>query len=355
MSGGNSGDGTGASTESSELEAGDRQWMQLALDKAHEALGRTWPNPAVGCVLVQRGVLVSSAATAEGGRPHAETQAIAQAGVRAAGSTAYVTLEPCSHVGVTPPCAASIVEARIARVVIATLDPDPRVGGAGVELLREAGIQVDIGCLESEARRANVGFFSRVARQRPWCCIDHTRASDSAAAGELARLDARLLSAATLDAVAPIHRAPQRRVLVVQRGFSPRSLILAAQGLRPGELWILHGSDVEAPSFADEPEAASVWRDAPRRIIAELDRNSTSSGGGNTEPLHSSAVDAVLQTLAMLGLTRIAVHSDDEFAPHCSGEGTLRVERANDGNPSVTTDAGLVDRALSAITFPRNP
>lgn len=141
--------------------------MQAALAEGECGLGRTWPNPSVGCVIAKNGAILAAAHTARGGRPHAEAQALALAGTAAQGATAYVTLEPCAHHGNTPPCAEALIAAGIARVVIACTDPDLRVNGQGVALLREAGITVETGLLRTEAEAHHAGFFSRVQRGRP--------------------------------------------------------------------------------------------------------------------------------------------------------------------------------------------
>ena len=145
----------------------DPAHMAAALALAARGLGRTWPNPAVGCVIVQDGRVVARGWTQPGGRPHAEAEAVARAGAAARGATAYVTLEPCAHHGKTPPCAEALVAAGIARCVVATGDPDPRVAGKGIAILRAAGIAVTEGVAEAEARQLNAGFFSRVERGRP--------------------------------------------------------------------------------------------------------------------------------------------------------------------------------------------
>jgi diaminohydroxyphosphoribosylaminopyrimidine deaminase/5-amino-6-(5-phosphoribosylamino)uracil reductase len=141
--------------------------MRAALALAARGLGRTWPNPAVGCVLVRDGVVVGRGWTQPGGRPHAETEALARAGAAARGATAYVSLEPCSHTGRTPPCADALIAAGIARVVAAVEDPDPRVSGRGVAMLRAAGIRVDRGPCADDAAELNAGFFLRIKRGRP--------------------------------------------------------------------------------------------------------------------------------------------------------------------------------------------
>lgn len=142
--------------------------MRAALVLAARGLGQVAPNPAVGCVLVSPdGHVVGRGWTQKDGRPHAESEALHRAGPLARGATAYVTLEPCSHHGKTPPCADALVEAGIARAVVALEDCDPRVAGRGIARLREAGIPVDAGLCADEARRLNEGFFLKVEQGRP--------------------------------------------------------------------------------------------------------------------------------------------------------------------------------------------
>lgn len=145
----------------------DLSLMRVALGLARRGLGSTWPNPSVGCLVVRDGRVFGRGVTAPGGRPHAEPQALEMAGEGARGATVYVTLEPCCHHGQTPPCTAALIAAGVARVVIATTDPDPRVAGGGIARLRAAGIAVETGLLEDEAREINAGFFSRVRQGRP--------------------------------------------------------------------------------------------------------------------------------------------------------------------------------------------
>lgn len=141
--------------------------MTAALGVAGRGLGGVWPNPAVGCVIVRDGHAIARGWTQTGGRPHAEAEALRRAGGSASGATAYVTLEPCAHHGETPPCCDALVEASIARTVIACADPDPRVDGAGIERLREAGIEVATGVCAGEAQELNAGFFMRITAGRP--------------------------------------------------------------------------------------------------------------------------------------------------------------------------------------------
>ena len=145
----------------------DLAYMRTALSLARRGLGTTWPNPAVGCVIVNEGRVVGRGWTQPGGRPHAEAEALARAGAAAKGATAYVTLEPCCHEGRGPPCAQSLVAAGVARVVAAIGDPFPHVAGDGFRLLREAGIVLEEGVCAVEATEANAGFLQRVRTGRP--------------------------------------------------------------------------------------------------------------------------------------------------------------------------------------------
>ena len=141
--------------------------MTAALALARRGLGRVWPNPAVGCVLVRDGRVLGRGWTQPGGRPHAETEALKRAGAAARGATAYVTLEPCAHHGQTPPCAEALIAAGIARAVVALQDPDPRVDGGGVRMMQRAGIRTDVGLCAAEAADVNAGFLLRVREGRP--------------------------------------------------------------------------------------------------------------------------------------------------------------------------------------------
>jgi diaminohydroxyphosphoribosylaminopyrimidine deaminase/5-amino-6-(5-phosphoribosylamino)uracil reductase len=147
--------------------ADDLPHMRAALSLARRGLGSTWPNPSVGCVIVREGRVVGRGWTQPGGRPHAETEALAHAGEAARGATAYVTLEPCSHWGRTPPCCDALIAAGVSRVVVAAGDPDPRVDGRGLRRLREAGITVEQGMLEAEARAVIAGFVRRITLGLP--------------------------------------------------------------------------------------------------------------------------------------------------------------------------------------------
>jgi diaminohydroxyphosphoribosylaminopyrimidine deaminase/5-amino-6-(5-phosphoribosylamino)uracil reductase len=173
---------------SGEIDKGrDLALMRAALGLARRGLGNVWPNPAVGCVIVKERRVIGRGWTQPGGRPHAETEALARAGVAAHGATAYVTLEPCAHHGKTPPCAEALVAAGLRRVVVAIEDPDPRVAGRGVARLRAAGIAVETGVCAAEAAELNAGFLQRAATGRPLVTLKLATSLDgriATAAGE---------------------------------------------------------------------------------------------------------------------------------------------------------------------------
>ncbi len=150
------------------MSVADSQWMAQALRLAERGLYTTSPNPRVGCVLVNQGKVVGEGWHERAGEPHAEVHALRAAGKQARGATAYVTLEPCSHHGRTPPCADALIAAGVARVVVAMQDPNPLVAGQGIARLRAAGIEVECGLMESAARELNIGFVSRMTRGTPW-------------------------------------------------------------------------------------------------------------------------------------------------------------------------------------------
>src|SRR3989442_15522214 len=150
------------------VTAADHEFMGQALDLAGRGLYTTTPNPRVGCLIVRDGTIVGAGWHEKAGMPHAEVLALKAAGARARGATLYVNLEPCSHHGRTPPCVDAIRDAGVERVVAAMQDPNPQVAGAGFARLRAAGIAVEHGLMEDEARELNIGFVARMTRGRPW-------------------------------------------------------------------------------------------------------------------------------------------------------------------------------------------
>src|SRR5450432_711503 len=161
----------------------DRRFMELALTLGRRGLGRTWPNPAVGAVVVKDGIIVGRGWTQPGGRPHAEPEALKRAGDAARGATLYVTLEPCSHVGKSPPCADAVIAAGIARVVTALEDPNPEVAGEGHARLRAAGIAVEVGLGADEARHDHAGHIRRMRDGRPHILLKLAVSADGKAGG----------------------------------------------------------------------------------------------------------------------------------------------------------------------------
>ena len=187
------------------FSAADHAHMARALQLAANGLHTTTPNPRVGCVIVKNGVVVGEGWHARAGTPHAEIHALKAAGEAARGATVYVTLEPCSHHGRTPPCAEALVNAGVARVVAAMRDPNPLVAGAGIDMLTLAGVNAEVGLMEVEARALNPGFVSRMTRGRPWVRLKTAATVDGKTAlangasqwitGEAARADVQRLRA----------------------------------------------------------------------------------------------------------------------------------------------------------------
>jgi diaminohydroxyphosphoribosylaminopyrimidine deaminase/5-amino-6-(5-phosphoribosylamino)uracil reductase len=194
----------------------DRRFMAAAIRLSRRRLGLTADNPSVASLVVQDldgvPVIVGRGVTARGGRPHAEIQALAEAGEAARGATVYVTLEPCSHIGRSPPCADALVAAGVRRVVVATLDPDIRVAGRGVSILRQAGIEVEIGVCQEEARRCMAGFLTLKGNGRPHVTLKLAVSKDGkigrAGAGQLA------ITGPVARSIVHLMRAEQDAVMV---------------------------------------------------------------------------------------------------------------------------------------------
>lgn len=218
----------------------DHDFMQRALQLAELGLFTATPNPRVGCVVVRDNAIVGEGWHRRAGEPHAEVLALAQAGERARGGTAYVTLEPCNHHGRTPPCVDALIEARVGRVIAAMEDPNPSVNGAGLERLRAAGIDVRCGLLQQEARDLNVGFVSRMARGRPWVRLKVATSLDGRTAlpdgrsqwitGEAARADGhawRARACAILTGIGTVRDDnPQLTVRHVQTSRQPLRVLV---------------------------------------------------------------------------------------------------------------------------------
>ena len=202
-------------TEStSNLPPDDLFWMRRAIELARLGQYSTKPNPNVGCVIVKDAQLLGEGHHPRAGQPHAEVFALRQAGEQARGATAYVTLEPCAHYGRTPPCAKALVDAGVVKVVVACPDPNPLVAGKGVQILKDAGIQVDVGVAEAEARQLNLGFLKAMATGMPYVRLKVASSLDGRTAmasgeskwitGTAARADVqhwRAISAAVLTGI----------------------------------------------------------------------------------------------------------------------------------------------------------
>lgn len=190
----------------------DSYFMDLALELASLRKGLTHPNPTVGCVVVKDSIVVGEGYHERAGMPHAEVVALQKAGDKARGSTLYVTLEPCTHYGRTPPCTDAIVSAGVKRVVIATLDPNPLVSGKGVERLRKAGIEVEVGVLEERARRLNEDFFVYITKGRPYITLKLAQSLDGCIATK--RRDSKWITSREARSLAHKLRAESTAVLV---------------------------------------------------------------------------------------------------------------------------------------------
>jgi diaminohydroxyphosphoribosylaminopyrimidine deaminase/5-amino-6-(5-phosphoribosylamino)uracil reductase len=224
----------------------DHAHMARALRLAERGLCTTQPNPRVGCVVAQGEAVLGEGWHQRAGEPHAEVFALREAGTRARGATAYVTLEPCSHFGRTPPCADALVAAGIARVVAACEDPNPRVAGEGLRRLRDAGIVVETGLMQAAARELNRGFFSRIERQRPWVRVKLAMSLDGRTAlangaskwitGEAARADVqrwRARSSAILTGIGTVLVDNPRLTVRLDQQHPHPSSPLEGEGVKP--------------------------------------------------------------------------------------------------------------------------
>jgi diaminohydroxyphosphoribosylaminopyrimidine deaminase / 5-amino-6-(5-phosphoribosylamino)uracil reductase len=300
----------------------DRRFMELALALGRRGQGRTWPNPAVGAIVVKDGIIVGRGWTQPSGRPHAEPVALRQAGEAAHGATLYVTLEPCSHFGRSPPCADAVIAAGVARVVSAIEDPNPDVGGQGHARLRAAGIAVDVGLCAEEAARDHAGHFLRVREQRPFVTLKLAVSADGriAAAGRKrvaitgeaanarvhllrAQNDAILIGIGTAMADDPLltcrlpgmeNRSPVRVVLDRALRLSNDSKLVHSARRTP--LWVMTSEVSEAHAEMKLGAAGTHVLRLPTGAEPGLD-------------LH-----AVLHTLSERGITRLMVEGGAKVA-----------------------------------------
>jgi diaminohydroxyphosphoribosylaminopyrimidine deaminase/5-amino-6-(5-phosphoribosylamino)uracil reductase len=294
--------------------------MAHALALGRRAMGRAWPNPAVGCVIVHAGRVVGRGWTGPGGRPHAETEALAQAGPQARGATAYVTLEPCAHHGRTPPCAEALAAAGVARVVAPVADSDPRVSGQGFDILRRHGVAVDTGPGAERALHDHAGFFLRLEQGRPWLTLKLALSLDgriATATGESrwitgpaarravhglrARHDAVMVGGGTARADDPMltvrgFGARQQPVrIAVSRLLDMPLMGQLARSAGDVPLWLCHGPDTAA-------ETRAAWQGLGARLF------SCALQAGRVDPA------AVLRALGDAGLTRVFCEGGGQLA-----------------------------------------
>jgi len=269
----------------------DIKYMRRAISLARRGLGRVWPNPSVGCVLVKDGKVLAQTRTADGGRPHAEFLALGKAGDAAQGATAYVTLEPCRHETTTPSCAKSLIEAGIKRVVIGCLDPDPRTAGRGMELLSEAGIDVECGILENSCIDLNIGFIFKINKKKPFINVKTATSLDGKIAmssgeskwitGDEARKHVHQMRGqydAILTGIGTIlNDDPQMNVRLSRKVSSPVRVILdshlqtplGARILSPDAAVYIFYQDGDAAGFAEKDHVHLVQID-PRNLADVL-------------------------------------------------------------------------------------
>jgi len=300
---------------SAQFNAFDRLAMARALELAERGLTTTHPNPRVGCVIARDGKIVGEGWHERAGEAHAEVVALGAAGAAAAGASAYVTLEPCSHFGRTPPCADALIQAQLARVVFAIEDPNPQVGGRGALRLREAGIKVESGLLAPEAEELNAGFLSRMRRGRPWVRIKLAMSLDGRTAlgnglsrwitGEAARADVqkwRARSSAILTGIGTI------------LADDPRLDVRAAAG-RHQPLRVILDSRLRTPATARilEPPGAVLLFSAYDEPVR---RRALEERGAKIEELAGAKLNLehVLKRLAALEINEVLVEAGPTLA-----------------------------------------
>jgi diaminohydroxyphosphoribosylaminopyrimidine deaminase/5-amino-6-(5-phosphoribosylamino)uracil reductase len=263
------------------FSASDHGFMARALRLAELGLYSTTPNPRVGCLIVKAGVVVGEGWHRRAGEPHAEIHALNAAGSQALGATAYVTLEPCSHYGRTPPCAEALIEAGVARVVAAMQDPNPQVAGRGLSMLAAAGIVTECGLLEGEARELNIGFVSRMTRRRPWvrmkmaASLDGKSALDNGVSqwitGPAARGDGhrwRARACAILSGIGTVRDDdPQLNVRDVATSRAPLKVVVDSRLELPLSARVLGGGGLLVACAAGDAGRSAALRERGAEVV----------------------------------------------------------------------------------------
>ncbi|HET9042055.1 MAG TPA: bifunctional diaminohydroxyphosphoribosylaminopyrimidine deaminase/5-amino-6-(5-phosphoribosylamino)uracil reductase RibD [Burkholderiales bacterium] len=259
----------------------DEHFMARALELAARGLFTTTPNPRVGSVIVRDGAIVGEGFHARAGEPHAETNALRAAGERAAGATVYLTLEPCSHHGRTPPCVAALIAAKVRRVVAAMQDPNPKVAGDGFARLRAAGVEVHAGLLADEARELNIGFVARMSRGRPWVRVKVAASLDGKTAlangrsqwitGEEARADGhrwRARACAVLTGIGTVKDDdPRLTVRAVETPRQPLRVLVDSRLEAPLHARLFADGNALVATAVDHREKAARLRDRGAEVV----------------------------------------------------------------------------------------
>ena len=302
-----------------------RPWMQRALQLASLGAGRTSPNPLVGCLVLDRyGALVGEGFHRQAGTPHAEVHALRQAGARAQGGTAIVTLEPCCHHGRTPPCSEALMAAGVSRVVVAMRDPDPRVAGGGIAQLQAAGIEVISGVCEAEAQALNRSFIQRVQTGRPWGILKWAMSLDGRTA--LPNGSSQWISGPPARAWVHRLRAECDAVLVGGGTLRADNPLLTSRGQRsPEPLRVVLSRSLDLPSTAqlwDQSDAATLVLhgcDAPPERQQQLDRL-----GIEHLALPACQPKAALELLAQRGCNQVLWECGPELAAAALRDGCVQ-------------------------------
>ncbi|MDM9629273.1 bifunctional diaminohydroxyphosphoribosylaminopyrimidine deaminase/5-amino-6-(5-phosphoribosylamino)uracil reductase RibD [Rhizobium sp. S152] len=328
----------------------DARFMREAIGLGLQHLGQTSTNPSVGCVIVRDGKVVGRGVTAVGGRPHAETQALAQAGELARGATAYVTLEPCSHHGKTPPCSEALIAYGVSRVVISVTDPDERVSGRGIAMLRDAGIEVETGLLEEEGKRSLTAYLMRQTNNRPYVTlklavsvdgmIGKTGEGQIAITGPEAREQVQKLRAETDAILVGIGTAIADDPLLTVR-------ILGLEGRSP--VRVVLDPQLRLPLTSKLVKTA---REVPVIVVASEEVSSLTADAEERAPtadVEDSQMDARRQALEAARVEVVYCHPyhPEQLLPALASRGisSLLVE-GGAKTARLFLDAGFVDRLL---------